>query len=129
MSKTVKQILDFVDEIKPNAFSNDKKVDWLNRIENLVQIEIFLDAEEDLVTYTWTSDQNTQVLVEPPYDGLYEQFLAAQIDFAHGEYSQYQASMAAFNATWGAFSRYFARRFAPANGHRGDERTWPITTS
>ena len=115
MSKTVKEILDYVDEVKPNAFTAAQKVNWLTQIERRIQLEIYLDAEEDLVGYNWDDDQNTEVLTDSPYDGLYTYFLAAMIDFAHGEYSPYQADMSAFNEMWGAFSRYYARRFAPAN--------------
>ena len=115
MSKTVKEIIEAADELRPNAFSGARKTDWLTRIENRVQLEVLLDAEADLASYAWPDDQNTPVLTEPPYDGVYELYLAAMIDLAHGETEAYRASAAAFNELWGAFSRYYARRFAPAD--------------
>lgn len=34
---TLKSVIDYVDEIKPNAFSNEAKTKWLNECEGLVQ--------------------------------------------------------------------------------------------
>lgn len=119
MSKTVKQIIDYVDEIKPNAFTPARKVAWLNELEGRIQIRVFLQDSVEVVQYDWTEDQNTQVLVDPPYDRLYELFLAAMIDYAHGEYALYQNSMAAFNELMGEFTRFFADRYHPADGNIG----------
>lgn len=39
---TLKSVIDMVDEIKPNAFSNEAKTQWLNECEGLVQTEVLL---------------------------------------------------------------------------------------
>ena len=120
MSKTVGEIIAHVDEIKPNAFTNARKVEWINELEGRIQMRVFLQSEAEIVTYTWSADQNTEVLVDPPYDRLYEIFLAAQIDFANGEYAPYQNTMASFNELMGEYTRFFADRYHPADGHTGD---------
>lgn len=120
MAKTIKEIVEFVDGIKPNAFTNEQKVQWLNELEGRIQQEVFLMHKVETVEYHWDNDQNKQVLVEPPYDNVYALYLAAKIDFANGEYMKYQNSQTAFNDAMGAFVRYFAWRFAPANGHKED---------
>ena len=39
---TLSGVITQVDDIKPNAFSNDTKTAWLNECEGLVQTEVFL---------------------------------------------------------------------------------------
>ena len=120
MSKTIREIIALADEARPNGFTNERKTQWLSALEGRLQLEVFLMAEPELLTYAWPADKETQVLVGPPYDELYELYLAARIDFANGESDRYQNSKAAFDQLMGAFSRYFARRYAPAEGHRGE---------
>lgn len=50
---TLKEVIDFVDGIKPNAFSPQQKTVWLNEVEGFVQTEVFLWAIEQIITYEW----------------------------------------------------------------------------
>lgn len=50
---TIKEIIDFVDGIKPNAFSNQQKTMWLNEVEGLVQTDIMLLARSSIVSYVY----------------------------------------------------------------------------
>ena len=119
MSKTISEILRAADELRPNAFAPERKTDWLSRLEGQIQMQIFLQDGAETVSYTWPEDRDTQVLVQPPYDRLYELFLAAMIDYAQGEPGQYAASIAVFNGLMGEFARFFADRYRPADGHAG----------
>ena len=118
MSKTIEQIIDLVDEIRPNAFSNAVKTAWISQVEGRIQTEVFLQGEKEVVSYSWDEDRNREVLVNPPYDNLYELHLAAMIDFNNGEYDKYQNDTLMFNEALGAFVRYFAGRYDPAQGDR-----------
>lgn len=118
--KTIKEIVEFADGVKPNAFTQEQKTAWISELEGRIQQEVFLMHEVETVTYRWGTDQQTQVLVEPPYDNVYLLYLAAKIDFFNGEFGKYQNSMAAFNDAMGALIRQFAYRFEPAKGYRED---------
>lgn len=50
---TLKECIDFVDGIKPNAFTNQQKTVWLNEAEGLVQTEVFLWAIEQIIEYSY----------------------------------------------------------------------------
>ena len=41
---TVSQVIQAVDEVKPNAFANEEKTRWLNEVEGMVQTEVLLFA-------------------------------------------------------------------------------------
>jgi len=109
------EIIAMVDEIKPNAFSDEAKTVWLNECEGLVQTEIFLFAPVEIIRYRWPEDRNSIMLVEPPHDKLYWAYLTAMIDFANGEYNKYQNTMQLFNASYGEFMRWFAQNYRPAD--------------
>ena len=112
---TLKDVIDEVDEVKPNPFDNDTKTRWLNESEGTVQTEVVLLASVDVIQYTYATDQNVQLLVDPPHDKLYGVYLAARIDFANGEYEKYQNTMQLFNEFFDEFVRWYARNYSPAD--------------
>ena len=114
---TLAQIIEQVDEIKPNAFSDDAKTIWINEAEGLVQTEVFLFNTVDVVQYNYAEDKDKPLLVDPPHDKLYRAYLSAMIDFANGEYDKYQNSMQVFNAHFGEFQRWYANVYQPADAH------------
>ena len=114
---TLKQVIERVDEIKPNAFSNEAKTMWLNECEGMVQTEVLLYASEEIITYDYETHKDIELLVKPPHDKLYWTYLTAMIDFANGEYNKYQNTMQLFNSHFGEFMRWFARCYRPADAH------------
>ena len=113
----IQDVLRMADELSPNAFSEENKIQFLNEAEGVVQTEVFLLAVEDVTTYSWPEDKETKLLAEPPHDKLYLQYVAAQIDYANGEYDRYQNKMQMYNAYLSEFMRWFAERYRPADTH------------
>ena len=109
------KIIQLVDDIKPNAFSNETKTAWINEVEGMVQTQVFLFASEDIITYDYETNADTEMLVAAPHDKLYWTYLAAMIDFANGEYNKYANTMELFNANFGEFMRWFANTYRPAD--------------
>ena len=98
---TVSSVITRVDDIKPNAFTNETKTQWLNEVEGMVQTEVFLWASEQIITYDYATNADTELLVQPPHDKLYWAYLTAMIDFANGAYNKYQNTMQMFNSFFG----------------------------
>ena len=113
---TLQGVLDIIDSIKPNAFSDEAKTAWINEIEGLVQTEVFLLAIEDVVQYTWPENAAATLLAKPPHDKIYWVYLSAMVDFANGEYDKYQNTMQMFNQFFGEYMRWYARTYNPADG-------------
>ncbi len=84
-SMTVAQVIQAVDAVKPNAFSNEEKTRWLNEVEGMVQTEVLLFASEEVITYSYEQDKDAQLLVQPPHDKLYPAYLEARVDYANGD--------------------------------------------
>lgn len=110
----LKQVIDLVDDIEPNAYSSETKVAWLNECEGTIQTDIFLRAIDDVELYTWPDDQQTVLLVKPPHDKIYRLYLQAMIQMANAEYDRYQNTMVLYDAAWGEYARWFGRTIYPA---------------
>ncbi|MGN1120729.1 MAG: hypothetical protein ACI4RV_00095, partial [Eubacteriales bacterium] len=117
MALTLSAAIRMADDIKPNAFSDETKTAWLNECEGMVQTQVLLLASEEIITYSYAGNKDTELLVKPPHDKIYWSYLCAMIDFANGEYDKYTNSMQMFNAFFGEFMRWFAKMYRPADTH------------
>lgn len=49
------KIIDYVDGVKPNAYSEEEKVLWLNEVEGVIQTDVLLRRPEEIITYYYHS--------------------------------------------------------------------------
>ena len=113
----LKELIQFVDGLKKNTFSNEVKTAWVNEVEGMVQTQVLLLRTEAIITYTYEKDANTTMLVRPPHDKLYTAYLEARIDFANGEYERYQNTYQLFNSFFKEFMRWYATNYNPAEAY------------
>ena len=107
--RTVNDVIKYVNDIKPNAFTDDTLTEWLSECEGSIQTEILCIASGNVVTYNYADNKDTELIVKPPHDKLYGFYLLAMIDFAHGEYKKYENTMQLFNAALSEFAKWFVR--------------------
>lgn len=81
---TIKGLIDKVQEEKPNTFSDEKLLSFINEIEEDVAEQL----NEEFEPYTDVDD--TELMAPAPYDRLYVSYLKAMIDYANEEYASYQ---------------------------------------
>jgi hypothetical protein len=112
---TVQQALDYLDGVKPNAFSQGVKLNWLSEIEGKIALEIRLETPESLEDWLpYTAENLTKTLkTGVPYTGVYTWWLQAQADLANGEYDRAQNTMAMFNNAWSEYLRWYCQRYDP----------------
>ena len=69
----VKDAIAAADAVKPNAFSEETKFQWLRRLEGRLQAEVFLMAPAQIreLDLQYPADMDRELLVDPPYDDLY----------------------------------------------------------
>lgn len=115
----IRDIIQQVDENKPNAFSQEQKVKWIAELDGNVAANVMLldIAVIQQLHYKHPEDLDVEPLVSFPHDGIYALWLGAKIDFANGEYDLYANSMEMFNAVFGSFTRWFASTYEPAQGY------------
>lgn len=112
---TLGEVLEYADNIKPNAFPASVKIRWVNECEGLIQTEVFLWPPEKIQEHGYITDEDAELLVKAPHDKLYLSYLTAMIDFANGEYDKYDNSMQMFNSHVQEFVRWFTRNYHPAD--------------
>ena len=52
---TIQEVINFVDEMKPNGFSNDSKTLWINEVEGKIQTEVMLLSLADIRKYVYSA--------------------------------------------------------------------------
>lgn len=119
---TIREIIDNADATKPNDFSLAAKIRWIAELDGQIALNIMMMSIEDVKRFRYTEDDvDAEPLVEFPHDNIYEQYLAAKIDYANGEYSKYQNSSAMFNALYQDFLRWFANTYDPVQDDEEEE--------
>lgn len=116
---TISEAISQVDELKPNDYSMEQKIKWLNRLDTAIKTEI-IDTRDgadqvEFNGYTAETPPDTELLVPPPYDDIYIYWLQAQIDYFNGEISKYTNDIAMYNNQYSAFQRYYFRNHKSAS--------------
>lgn len=111
------EAIDRIDELKPNTYSQYDKVLWLDQIDGIIKKEI-IDTHEDseLVSFTgydMSTDMDTELIAEEPYDTLYISWLESKIDYMNAEFSKYNNSAAVFNDDMIRYRNYYNRKHMP----------------
>lgn len=107
---TIRGILDHVDRVLPNAFSDEDKLLWLNELETAIQADV-LGLTDDFETHVLEDAEEDEPIAPEPYQKLYYTYLMARIDAANGEWTEYDNAMALYNGFLGEFQRYYARNY------------------
>lgn len=91
---TMNSVIEYVDGVKPNVYSDEDKYRWINTLEGLLSAEVFCDKEP--VQYEIPKDADKPLRVGHPFEELYSLFVEAMIDFHNREYSNYNNIMLMF---------------------------------
>lgn len=119
---TIQEAINRADGVKPNAYTAEDKVAWINSLEGTLALEVFLMAPAEAADLHYTTeDMTVTLLVDPPFDDLYVYWLEAMIDEANGEYDRYQNSRQMYNSRLDEFTCFFCSRYDPAQGYKGEE--------
>lgn len=85
---TIKGLIDKVKEEKPNTFTDEKLLSFINEIETETSIQL----AEEFTPYESVDD--TVLMVPAPYDRLYVSYVKAMVDYANEEYESYANNQA-----------------------------------
>lgn len=105
----ISEVLARVKEVKPNPFSDDTLLNWLNDIEAKVQTEALGRKPEGADHYDLPGDLDTELMLPKPYDECYVLYVQAQIDFALQEFDTYNNTMQMFNTAFREVKNYYVR--------------------
>ncbi len=120
LTLTADDILERTDELEPNYYDEDTKLDWLLEIELIAWQEIFLTSEgHEELPEPAAMTGGTQLLIGQPYGrNIYENWLKAKIAENNGESGRYNAAMIRFNSAYTLFANRWNRTHRPIAPHR-----------
>ena len=81
---TIKGLIDKVKQEKPNTFSDEHMLSFVNEIEQ----DVAEQMEEEFSPYT--AVDTTELMCPAPYDRLYVSYVKAMVDYSNEEYASYQ---------------------------------------
>ena len=104
---TPNKAIEIVDRLKPNSYTEEDKLGWINELDGEVQ-KLVIQSDE-VVQYQYPDDMDKELLVPAPFDKVYELFLSAQIDYHNREYANYNNAAAMFEARYSEFKKAYIR--------------------
>ncbi len=111
---TLGQLLDWVDIARPSAYTREQKTAWVSDLEAVLWTQIFLQPMSLWRPYDPEEDGGARLLLPGGWRRVYTAYLGAMIDFANGEYSQYENSMSLYNGCICELGAWYAAAFEPA---------------
>ena len=120
---TIKECIDLVDNVKPNQYSIEDKVQWLSFIEGIIINDVIKTHEgyeneyEEFAGYS-ADRLGQKLLVEMPYDNLYVAYLKMKIDEENGETARYNNSSTMFNSYMAAYKKHYNKLHIPLQMNR-----------
>ena len=106
----VSELLAQVNKVKPNTYDDTTLLKWVNRAEAMVQTEAMKIQPEAVTEYFLPEDTNTDMLLPPPYDQIYELYVEAQVDYAQQEFGTYNNTMVLFNSAYSEMLAYYVKK-------------------
>ena len=110
---TPNKAIETVDRLKPNTYSEEDKLRWINELEGMVQ-SLVIQAD-DIKQLSYPDDMDKKLIIPAPYDDCYTLFLEAKIDFYNKELDNYNNSAMMFEAQYSEYRKDYIRKH-PAKG-------------
>lgn len=102
-------------EVRSAPFDPQTLYDELSRVESMVSREVHRCG---IVHLSAENDAETDLLVQPPYDGLYLHYLCAKVDLLMQEYQSANTEMTVFNGLYDEYAKWYRRAHLPRRGER-----------
>jgi hypothetical protein len=114
---TINEVIQAVDSLKPNGYSELEKIQWLSELDGTIKAEI-IDTHEGSEEITFngydeTTPLETELIATAPYDRLYKSWLESRIDYANGDFTRYNNSVTVFNTDYLSYQRAYNSKHMP----------------
>lgn len=114
---TISEAIDMLDNLMPNAYTQEDKVSWLSQIDGLIYENIILthkDGEDiNFDGYNNETSTCTDLLVPAPFDEIYYLWMESRINYLNGELIKYNNSIARYNDIYMSYTNWYNRNHLP----------------
>lgn len=104
---TPNKAIEIIDSLRPNSYSEEDKLRWINELDGMVQRLVF--QNDEITQYKYPDDMDRELLIPAPFDDSYTLFLEAKIDYYNREYANYNNSATMFEAQFAEFKKAYIR--------------------
>lgn len=108
---TPNKAIERVNSVAPDAYSDENKLQWISELDGMIRRLVHQEAECE--PYKFPEDMDTELLVKPPFDGMYELFIMARVDFHNQEWGKYNNSATAFHSLYDDYKKAYIRDNMP----------------
>ncbi len=107
-----------VDEIKPNQYSKEIKVAWLNEVEAKIVEQIISRYKEiEFTKYDYDLDVEKELIVPDEFCDVYMNYICSKIAFYNAEYPRYNNFASLYNQSFEDVAKYYRRKHKPLQRH------------
>lgn len=104
---TMNTVIERVDGLKPNAYTDEDKYRWINQLEGIVSAQVMDVLSPE---YNLPDDADIPLLVAYPYDDIYELYVSAMIDYHNREYNNYNNAALMFQERMDQFKAWYIQK-------------------
>ena len=102
-----------VDYLKQNDYDYKDKLEWLQDVEDRIQIEVLDTHENPDDIQIGKISEETLLTAAVPHTDIYKYYLSAQIDKNNEEFDRYNNNMALYNEAYEEFKRWWHNVYMP----------------
>jgi len=111
---SINEVIERVKRSKPNTVEDKDQARWLLTLDGCVYEEVTkADAPDRPPVKVFPEDGDKPLLVDSPYDNVYDLYLQAMICFSLGEYNDYNNIVDQFEKTLRDFKAWWRRSHVP----------------
>lgn len=107
---TPNKAIEKVDSLKPNTYSEEVKLDWINTLDGMVKRLVMQD--DNFTPYVYPDDMDKELLIPAPFENAYGLYIEAMIDYYNREYGNYNNSVAMFDGLFTEYKKAYIRENA-----------------
>lgn len=104
---TPNKVIERIDRLKPNSYSEEDKLSWINELDGMVQRLVI--QSDTINQYSYPEDLDKELIIPPPFDDVYALFIEAKIDYYNREYANYNNSATMFDAQFSEYKKAYIR--------------------
>ena len=116
---TVLEAINLVDTLKPNHYSTERKVEWLNLLDGAIFRDVLMThvrpqgSPDVFAPYDPNGDLSDTLIVPHPYCDVYRFWMESQIDLSNAEIAKYNVSSAMYNQMRQDYIAWYNRNNMP----------------
>ena len=111
---TIREAIDKADALKPNQFTEEEKMSWLNALDAQIHEDIIKTHRGwDHKEFKKYESAEDALIVPFPFEEVYVSFLKMKFDDENGDTQRYNNSAAMYNAHYDAFAKDYNKKHLP----------------